>query len=110
MKDAFEAWLIGHGYKKYTPSGSPSTVYAYLNGIDFVCTQERCDWKGLAQRIKNILPKYDIGGVKQQLGDRSHRTVINALKRFCEFVEIYRGQNDKDKGNGSPENCLHCVM
>ena len=86
MKDQFEKYLIQEGYKSKTPSGKPSTVYDYIKRIDFVCNEENCDWIALATNIDNIIRSYDIGGSKEDLGRISHNAVINALKRFQEFV------------------------
>jgi hypothetical protein len=87
MRQEFANYLIGRGYKLTTPSGSFSTVYDYIKRIDKVCDWEGCDWKTLAENIVVIVPKYDVGGVKADYGDISHRAVINALKRFKEFVQ-----------------------
>ena len=86
MKDAFKEYLIANGYAEYTPKGLPSTVYDYLNRIDFVCKQECLTWIQLAERISRVVDEYDIGGEKETLGNKSHRAVINALKRYQEFV------------------------
>ena len=86
MKKRFASWLVDHGYRQYTPGGKPSTVYDYVKRIDFVCSEEKCSWMELAAKIEQIIPQYDAGGIRQVLGDRSHRAVINALKRFSGFV------------------------
>lgn len=43
-------------------------------------------WGQLADNIQDVLPQYNMGGLKEELGNRSHKAVINALKRFSEFV------------------------
>ena len=43
--------------------------------------------RAIAKEIKNVLPQYDKDGIKQQLGEKSHHAVINALRRFSEFLE-----------------------
>ena len=86
MKKQFEVYLINRGYKQRTPSGNPSTVYDYIKRIDKVCEWENITWGQLAEDIQTILPQYDIGGEKEDLGRISHRAVINALRRFSEFV------------------------
>lgn len=86
MKDGFEKYLIANGYKQYTPKGLPSTVYDYLKRIDFVCGEEQMNWQQLATNIDSIVSTYDIGGEKETLGNKSHRAVINALKRYKEFI------------------------
>ncbi len=87
MKKKFEKYLIEHKYKKTTPSGLPSTVYDYCNRVDAVAKDEGMTWEELAKEIKNVLPQYDKDGIKQQLGEKSHHAVINALRRFSEFLE-----------------------
>lgn len=38
------------------------------------------------KKISSIASLYDIGGAKEEIGDRGNRTVINALRRFEDFV------------------------
>ena len=85
MELAFEEYLINAGYKEETDSGNPSTVFSYTNAIR-VLEEEELNWHSLQNNIDNIVPIYDIGGVKQRIGAKSNSTVINALKRFREFV------------------------
>lgn len=86
MKEQFEAYLIRMGYKQVTPSGHPSTVYDYIKRIDHVCKWEDMSWQKLAENIGTVVPQYDTGGPKEEAGNRSHKSVINALKRFADFV------------------------
>lgn len=86
MEREFEAFLIDKGYKQYTPSGKPSTVYDYVKRIDKVCEWENITWHNLAQIITIILPQYDSGGIKEELGHKSHNAVICALRCFAEFL------------------------
>ncbi len=85
MKTRFESYLIKKGYRKVTPSGNKSTVQDYCSRIDWVCKNEGYTWTTLAQNIGAIVSQYDIGGKKEDLGNKSHRAVINALKQFQEF-------------------------
>lgn len=87
MKDGFYEFLIDKGYKEYTLSGNPSTVYSYYNAIDAVCDNEKLSRSQLSARIDEILPKYDEGGIYEDIGKRSNRKVINALRRFAEFTK-----------------------
>lgn len=87
MKKAFESYLSNCGYMTMTPSGNPSTVYGYSRCIDAVAREEGMSWEELAEKIDDVLPHYDDGGDKQHLGRKSHRAVINALKRFSEFIK-----------------------
>lgn len=87
MKNQFEKYLINQGYSLTTPSGNPSTVYDYQKRIDKVCEWENCSWETLALNISVIVVLYDVGGAKEELGNKSHRAVINALKQFKNFVQ-----------------------
>lgn len=87
MVKEFATYLVGRGYKLTTPSGAFSTVYSYIKAIDDVCGWEGLNWETLAERIVEIAPRYNVGGPKEDLGNKSHRTVINALLRFKEFVQ-----------------------
>lgn len=88
MRDQFKKYLIQKGYKEKTESGKPSTVEDYCKRIDFVCDVEHCSWDQLAQNIDEVVYRYDIGGSQEDTGNRSHRSVINALKRFQEYCRL----------------------
>ena len=83
---AFEEYLVNAGYCEYTASGNPSTVFSYIHAIKKVLKEEGLSWYALQNDIEKIVPVYDIGGAKQHIGAKSKCTVINALKRFQEFV------------------------
>lgn len=93
MKNKFKTYLINQGYKQTTPSGRPSTVYDYIKRIDSVCIQENESWASLAQKIDSIVQEYDKGGCKEYLGQKSHRAVINSLKRYAEFTALNQKEN-----------------
>lgn len=78
--------MIENGYKEWTPSGNPSTVYDYVKRIDKICEGENISWPQLAKDISKYLELYEIGGIKGELGKKSHNAVINALRRFSEFI------------------------
>ena len=83
---AFEEYLVNAGYCEYTATGNPSTVFSYIHAIKKGLEEEGLSWHTLQRDIENIVPIYDIGGTKQHIGAKSNCTVINALKRFREFV------------------------
>lgn len=87
LRKSFEEFLVKKGYTQYTQLGLPSTVYDYIKRIDFVC-EEECllSWSQLASNIGKFVCMYDIGGRKENAGNKSHRAVINALKRFRDFL------------------------
>lgn len=83
----FESYLIDLDYSTETPSGHPSTVYAYSGAIERkVLTNEHITWQGLRDDIDSIVKKYDVGGSMEHVGKKSNSTVIDALKQFKEFV------------------------
>ena len=87
MKKQFENYLIEKGYKITTPSGLPSTVYDYIKRIDYVCKMEGySSWEQLADVIPEKIREYDVGGIKEELGRKSHNAVISALVQFKNFV------------------------
>ncbi|MBQ8960578.1 MAG: hypothetical protein IJ071_05095 [Ruminococcus sp.] len=86
MKEEFREYLIKNNYRVETPSGRPSTVGDYIKRIDSICSWEGCSWEDLAENIDKIVEEYDIGGDKEALGEKSHRSVRNALKAFRAFL------------------------
>ena len=86
IEEAFEEYLIKEGYKVETDSGNPSTVYSYINGVNTVLEEEGISWTVLKRDIGDIIEMYDEDGIKSDIGNKSNKTVINALRRFEEFV------------------------
>ena len=87
LKEEFKNFLILKGYKEFTNTGSPSTVYDYLGRIDFIMKNENyTSWYYVAKNIDSLVKTYGETGEKSQLGKKSHNAVINALKRFQEFI------------------------
>ena len=82
----FRKYLIDKGYKEYTASGLDSTVGQYITAVEIVFLEERLSVEEFNRRINEICRLYDIGGAKESIGERGHRTVINALKRYREFI------------------------
>lgn len=82
----FRKYLVEKGYKEYTPSGLESTVGQYIDAVEKVLEEERMSIEEFNRRINEICFLYDIGGAKESIGERGHRTVINALKRYREFI------------------------
>lgn len=82
----FGKYLVEKGYKEYTPSGLESTVGQYIDAVEKVLEEERLSVEEFNRRINEICCLYDIGGAKESIGERGHRTVINALKRYREFI------------------------
>ncbi len=88
LKEQFQKYLEEKGYKLFTPSGSPSTIYSYIKSIEKIVSCEGYEgWHEVAKHIDYLCLLYGEGGAKQAEGQKSHKTVINALQRFQEFVE-----------------------
>lgn len=86
--DAFEKYLESKGYSRETPNGNRSTCYDYSKvRIPSVCRREGISVSYLAKNIDSLIDKYDQFGVEADFGDKGHRAVINALKRFREFYK-----------------------
>ena len=90
MKESYTQYLGEQGYSERTPSGNRSTVYDYPNRIENVCKGENMTWDGVAKNISSLIRLYDIGGAKEDVGNKSNRSVINALKRFSEYLMAWR--------------------
>lgn len=82
----FVEWLVEQGYKKYTPSGGRSTAFEYADGVEKVRQRERLTETEMIENIGMLIKKYDIGGAESEFGSMRHRTIINALKRYREFI------------------------
>ena len=57
-----------------------------MEAIKKVMCNEGVGWEELVVEIIKIVNKYDKHGSKASFGKFGHSTVINALKRFREFV------------------------
>ena len=82
----FESFMLKNGYSAKTENDTKSTVYSYVSSVKAVMNEEGLTWAELYHRISNIASEYDVGGSKSEIGDRGNRTVINALRRFEDFV------------------------
>ena len=87
IQTKYEAYLEAAGYPVVGVSGNDSTVPAYSRAVEKVIENEGTTWADLENNISNIITKYDVGGVCEDFGNKSNKTVINALKRFAEFLE-----------------------
>lgn len=87
MKEQFKRYLIKKGYREFTPSGNPSTVYDYTKRIENIIVWENYEgWGDVAKNINKLCVEYSEYGSKSHLGEISHKSVINALRRFKEFL------------------------
>lgn len=86
MWDGYQEYLEKRGYSLYTPSGLPSTVFEYRKAVSDIKSYESLELSDFCTKIDSIISEYDSGGIKEQLGLTKHRTWINALKRFREYL------------------------
>jgi len=92
LETQFKNYLTREGYSVTTPSGNPSTVYDYAKRIARVCDEENITWAMLARSIVTTVAKYDLGGAKEEAGSQSNKAVINALKRYQDFIELKKNE------------------
>ena len=84
--DGFQNYLVKRGYKLYTPSHLPSTVFEYRNAVSEIKEIEGFSLEDFCLNIDSIIRDYDVGGIKEELGRKKHNTWINALRRFREYL------------------------
>ena len=88
IQEQYEMYLEAAGYAVFTVNGYASTVPQYSRAIEKVLQKEALTWAELKKNIDNVIPKYDVGGVFEDFGNQSKKTVINALRRFGEFALV----------------------
>ena len=86
LQDQYETYLVAATYPVVGISGNDSTVPQYSRAVEKVVEREGLSWGQLAKDISTIVKKYDKNGAEEDYGNRGNKTVINALKRFQEFV------------------------
>ena len=79
MQKQFEEYLLAKNYK-------PTTSIDYPARLERLCRKEKISYEHLAQHIYEIMPQYENTCKKSSYGKRSHSSVINALRRFAEFL------------------------
>ena len=79
MQKQFEQYLLAKNY-------SPLTSIDYPARLERLCRKEKISYEHLAQHLPEIMPQFDKNGKKSSYGKRSHSSVINALRRFSEFL------------------------
>ena len=87
LREQYRDFLIEQRYSIKTRNGNPSTVYDYIKRIDAIAENEKYDWCDIADNINILVKKYDVGGIEEEFGNKSHRAVINALKAYKRFLE-----------------------
>ena len=79
MQKQFEQYLQSKNYK-------PTTSIDYPARLERLCRKEKISYEYLAGHLNEIMPQYERTGKKSSYGKRSHSSVINALRRFAEFL------------------------
>ncbi len=79
MLKKFENWLLQNNYK-------PNTAKDYQYRIKRVCKKENISLDMLVENINNLLPEYELSGMKAEYGKTSHESVKQALRRFNKFL------------------------
>ena len=79
MQKQFEQYLLDKNY-------SSTTSVDYPSRLERLCRKEKFNFEHLAQHLAEIMPQYELTGNKSSYGKRSHSSVINALRRFAEFL------------------------
>ena len=79
MLKKFENWLLQNNYKS-------NTAKDYQYRIKRVCKKENISLDMLVVNIANVLPQYELTGVKSEYGRMSHESVKQALRRFNKFL------------------------
>ncbi len=79
MQKQFEEYLQAKNYSNLTSIDYPAR-------LERLCRKEKFSYEHLAQHIAEIMPQYERDGKKSSYGKRSHSSVINALRRFAEFL------------------------
>lgn len=79
MQKQFEQYLQSKNYRSTTSIDYPAR-------LERLCRKEKISYEHLAQHLAEIMPQYERTGRKSSYGKRSHSSVINALRRFAEFL------------------------
>ena len=91
-KEDFISYLKKEGYKEWSQKGNETTIKSYVYSIERVMKIEQVDtWSEFTDHIQDCLFKYGEYGEMRDFGKESNSTVINALKRFMEFLLNEKG-------------------
>lgn len=77
--EEFKKYLRGRIYAN-------NTITSYTYWVERVFEEECENLNEFNSNINNICNMYDIGGCKESEGNKGHGSVINALKRYREFL------------------------
>ena len=97
-KDDFINYLRKEGYKEWSQNGNKTTIPEYVYSIERVMKLEGVEtWSEFTDHIQTCLFKYGEYGEMSEFGKESHSTVINALKRFMEYLLNEKGYEPKKR-------------
>ena len=86
-KERFEKWLKKEGYKDWSDAGNPSTIAHYIYWVNRIKNEEGIkDWSDLPDHMMYLLNLYGENGAKKEYGENGNCAVINALRRYSEFL------------------------
>lgn len=87
-KQDYKKYLKKQGFKEFTDDGAPSTISQYLRAIEKIIDLKNYinGWTDVAKNIDTLIVEFDDGGTFADFGTSSHRTPINALCRFKDFL------------------------
>lgn len=78
--EKYKSWLYQKGYKS-------STINQYYWGINQIVNEEQYfSWQEVVNNINKLMVDYNTFGAKGNIGEMGHKSVINALRRFKEFL------------------------
>ena len=86
-KDNFINYLRKEGYSEWSANGNETTISKYIYWIERVMRYEMInDWSELTNHIQHLLIRYGEFGEMKSFGQEGHSTVINALRRFMDYL------------------------
>lgn len=86
MLNNFKSWLSEQGFAAKTHSGRESTCYSYVKGVLYICDKEQLNINQLADKVFEILPMYQKGGLYETRGRQISRSVRCGLSQFSKFI------------------------
>ena len=86
MKKNYEKFLLEKGYSEKSGRLLPSTIYAYIRGIEHACKYENLSIEQLAENINTIAPTYQPSQKNSVKGRGLSRAVRCSLVQFQKFI------------------------
>ena len=86
MKKNYEKWLLENGYSEKSGRLLPSTIYAYIRGIEHACKYVNLSIEQLAENINVIAPTFQPGQKNAVKGRGLSRAVRCSLVQFQNFI------------------------